>query len=205
MVRVYDVFRVAAGTSCHVRMLSARLGGLFTHWTKDGSVYCHPAACPDGLHRTRQYWRGYVDAEGYNPANKLWVPLCLEITEALEKDMRGQYARGQVWELSRERVVDKNKPPVRGRLHDVLDPATLRKEMDVRPVLCNLFHVPHIELDKINPLPDRIIVEATAGDAPRVFDEEAPADKIPPGYFRKIREDNEAKRRRPSPPRAEGA
>ena len=41
--------------------------------------------------------KGYAHAEIYSRAIKAWNPVVLEITEHLELDLRGQYARGQVW------------------------------------------------------------------------------------------------------------
>lgn len=160
------VQRVEQGTSILCRMLSDSIGGVFTHHVRDRSHYCAGDECDRSMHRSSAVWKGYVAAEVFRKACGDWLPVVLEITESLELDMRGVYARGQVWEVSREKETSKKKKPLVGRLVRVDQADKLRAAFDVRLVLYHLFHVTQIDLSARNPLPPRLVLEPTPDENP---------------------------------------
>src|SRR5579872_6707943 len=139
---VLSVFSVAPGTSTVLRMLSEEVDGLGTHYTGHGPAYCDPGACPATLHRTKYQWRGYVAAELWSDKLKRWAPTVLEVTESCELDLRYIYRRGQQWELSREVVTDKHKPPVVATLISEDDPTTYPPPFPIIPTLSRVYHCP---------------------------------------------------------------
>ncbi len=173
------ILRIDSGSSLHARMLSERCLGLFTHWVKSRSSYCEPNVCCTGNHRADRFWKGYVAAEVYEVASGRWVPWCLEVTEHLELDFRGRYARGQVWRVWRLPVADKKRRPVQAELVEELDPATLPKAFAIEPVLRTVFHHQGVVLDQKNPMPDRVILSASEGQPPPGIGSRAPKEEPP--------------------------
>ena len=109
------VFRVSAGETAILRMVSAGYSGLFTHWVRGRSIYCPGDSCSTATHRAGRIWKGYLFAEQWINPSKLWAPVVLEISEHLELDFRHIYARGQIWELSRKEMFGGNKFPSSGK------------------------------------------------------------------------------------------
>jgi hypothetical protein len=171
------VARIEPGQREIARMLSERYFGLMTHWARGRSVYCDPTDCCPAVHRTPRYWKGYAAAELWNQQAAKWFPVCLEITEHLELDFRRAYARGQVWELVRGAQTGKKKTPVAGYLLEECDEKKWPAAFDLVPVLRHLYHVERLSLDAKNPLPDRVYVSASDGDAPKIAQPAQAEDK----------------------------
>lgn len=169
------IFSVKAGTEYHVRTLSEQIFGLFTHWkpavkgSAGGSKYCWGARCPDGMHRTERIWKGYIAAEWYDRPSKLWKPVCLEVTEYCELDMRHLYCRGQVWFLRRPKSKRMEREPLRATLEETLKPYQVSPDFDIFPCLVGVYHSPEIDIRQKNPLPDRVMVEPVQGDPPQAI------------------------------------
>lgn len=170
---VLRVFRVKEGTTVHARTLSDGYSGLFTHYVRGRSVYCQGEKCEATVHRTDKVWKGYAAVELWNVATKKWTPAVLEITEALELDLRGLWKRGQVWEFYRDTPIQKKKMPIMGKLLEERDPASLPPAFDFRSVLLHLYHVEAVHLGVLNPMPPRVILADSEGDGPAIL-EEAP-------------------------------
>ena len=155
-----ETFRVAEGARHRVQMLSDAIGGILTHWHGGCSQVCAgDGACPPALHRLKSVWKGYTPVQVWEPQRSRWVPWVLEITEALEHDLRGTIERGQVWELSRLPPTKRKRFPVVGVLLEQPGCKGLRPAFDIRPVLYRLFHVTDLTLDVANPMPAPLILE----------------------------------------------
>lgn len=162
---VLRVFRLKPGERCTVRTLSESYGGLFTHFVRGRSVYCDPTNCNPANHRTGRFWKGYAAAEVWMKPEGLYVPVVLELTEALELDVRGRWKRGQLWELSREKQVGRRHPPIVGVLLGDA-PGPLPPAFDCFDVLTHLYHADGIQLEEENPMPPRVMVKASVGAPP---------------------------------------
>lgn len=183
------VFRVEPATTEHVRLLSYAYGGLFTHWGKR-SLYCDPRGCRvSGCPRGERYWKGYGLVERWVEQALIWVPVVLEITENLELDFRGVWARGQVWRLTRMGQEGRKKTPVTGRMVETLDPDSVRPEVGIGSVLKAMYHVDQISLEAKNPMPPRTYVEPVKGAPPPGMGERAPVEtRATPEQLAKMRE-----------------
>ena len=160
------VFRIDPGERWSVLMLDRTYGGLFVHWCRGRNLYCDPRGCDGPLHRMQRVWKGYAAAHLWVPRDTFWLPVVLEITESLELDFRGVYGRGQVWELSRDQLSARRKPPVKGKLVEKRPAGQVPDAFDVRSVLMHLYHVDAIDLTSKNPLPPRQLVEPVGGAPP---------------------------------------
>jgi hypothetical protein len=171
------VFRLEAGKSEIVRMCANHYHGLFTHWGRVRSYLCTGDDCPLTLHKSPRIWKGYTSAEKYLQKEAKWLPICLEITENLELDFRGVFARGQVWELFRPNDVGRKKFPVEGKLLEERDPNTFPSQLDLIPVLRHLYHADTIGLSLKNPMPARTFVTLSEGEKPAVIAQAEEANK----------------------------
>ncbi len=169
MIGALKIDRVAAGESMIVRMLSTDYGGLFTHWVRGRSQYCGGKECNPINHKLGRVWKGYCAAEKYCKVTKKWLPICLEITEGLELDFRTIYTRGQLWEIWRDMPTEKKQPPTQGKLLEDRGIDSCPPAFDYRPCLMHLYHIEYVDLTSPNPLPPRIILGASEGDAPRIL------------------------------------
>lgn len=165
-LHVVNVFRLDPGHNATIRTLSNGYGGLFTHYNKR-SWYCQgDGLCLPNLHRLQRVWKGYAAVEVYYQPLDVWCPKVLEITEHCELDFRGQWQRGQVWELQRDMPTDKRKPPVRAIFLEDREGRGFPPAFDVRPVLIRFYHQDALDLTKENPLPPRTILPVSMGDGP---------------------------------------
>lgn len=162
---VLRVFRLKPGERAKIRTLSEAYDGLFTHFVRGRSKYCDPLNCNPADHRTGRFWKGYASAELWLPRETLWMPIVLEITEALELDLRGRWERGQCWELTREKQVGKRHPPIVGVLVGKAE-GKLPPAFGVLDVLTHLYHADGLQLGELNPMPPRVLVAASPGAAP---------------------------------------
>jgi len=148
-----------------VRLLGPA-SGILTHWAKKRPLACPGAnACPQMVHRLSTVWKGYAPAEVWCDAPKRhWQPVVLEITERLWEVLSGQALRGQVWQLGRV-AGDRGRIEVTGRLLDLLDPRTLRTDVQVQPVVCRVYRTTEIAWDVRPVMPARQVL-APIADAP---------------------------------------
>lgn len=201
-IRTLRVFRVEEGTTSHVRTLSQSYSGLFTHFVRgQGSKYCRGDKCDTITHKLDRVWKGYAAVEVWNVSAENWMPAALEISEALELDFRGLWRRGQEWELFRDfpQGKKKKKQPVIGKLHKEHDPASMPPTFDFRPVLLHLYHVEIIQLGDDNPMPPRIIIADSVGEAPAAIQGiRSDKDPIDPEAERKWREQLNTRYRTPT-------
>jgi hypothetical protein len=161
-----SLFRVAAGKRVIARMLSVEVRGLFTHYVRGRSLYCHGEACPLAVHRGEAFWKGYLAVELWDKACEHWLPACLEVTEKLELDFRDRYSRGQLWELWRDKETGGKRSPVHGTILEERDPKGFPPAFDVLAVLRTIYHATEIELNAVNPLPKVPQVSPSAGAGP---------------------------------------
>jgi hypothetical protein len=170
------VFRCEPGCAWKVWTLSPKIGGLIVHYYKGRSEYCDPRGCPAPQHAAPWNWKGYVAACLWDEPAALWRPIVLELTSNAELDMRGLYAKGQLWELRRDPERSKKKKPVTATLLDAKWNDGERDAFPIMDVLRHLYHKDVIDLTAPNPLPPRTLVEPFAGRAP-VDPNAPPADK----------------------------
>jgi hypothetical protein len=176
---VLRIFRVEEGTTVHARVLSEGYQGLFTHYARGRSVYCAGEKCDSTVHKLDRVWKGYAAVELWNVATKRWNPVVLEISEALELDLRGLWKRGQVWEFWRDVPTKKKSMPIMGKLHAERDPATFPPAFDYKPVLLHLYHIQAVHLGSLNPMPPRVIVTESEGEGPDVVTSIVETERTP--------------------------
>ena len=181
-----QVFRVKPDTTWQVRTLSTAIGGLMTHWRGNRSYYCNPGGCESALHRAPSQWKGYFAGEYWLEQLQRWFPICCEITEACELDMRGQYRRGQVWQLSRDRELTKKKKPVRARLLEICDERTFPHPFDILPAVRTLYHVIEVQLDTENPMPAMTMVVPSEGAPPKSADKPKEEKRVTPQEYAEL-------------------
>jgi hypothetical protein len=173
------VHRIEGTAGQFVRMLSPDYKGIFTHFYQKRSHYCSGETCRIATHASDRTWKGYVAAELLLRAPKpVWVPICLEITEYLELDLRGIYQRGQLWELYKMDDGKGKKAAITGRLHADQPPADLRKPFDIVPCLRALYHRDVVDLKHASPLPPRVFMEEVDAELPEVLRQPAGGEKI---------------------------
>lgn len=161
-----NLFRIDYSSNETLRFLSPAYYGLGTHYDRRGSVLCLGDGCPPTLHREKRIWKGYAAAEVYVEKAGLWYPVVFEMTENLELDLRGIYARGQVWLLTRGPRRKDHPAPVAGRLLDPLPGVEARPEFSIWPVLQRIYHSREFPESIDNPLPPKQQLEATNGYHP---------------------------------------
>ncbi len=149
-----------------IRTLSRELLGLFTHWGAKRPWYCDPDGCAANIHKWPRTWRGYLAAEVWEQARRVWVPCCFEITENCERDMRQLYKRGQVWKISREASKKGKHFPVVAELLEQRPESDFPHAFDLQPILTNLYHHCGILVNQPNPMPCRLYLACSEGEAP---------------------------------------
>lgn len=169
-VRV-QITRVRSGSTLHVRSLSETYSGMLTHYLDPSQYHDPDGKCQFCHTRSRIQWKGYFAAEVWDQSRQLWFPTVFELTESSELDVRGIFARAQVWEFTRLPDTKKGKRdkryPTIGSLQETLDASKLAPSFDVLPVLRTIFHAPDLELGIENPTPERVFLNPSA-DAPPV-------------------------------------
>lgn len=160
------VFRIAEGSSWHVRTLSDAYGGLLTHWKAGRSMMCEGKDCRLCRADGNTIWKGYFAAEIWDGKNRWWSPTIVELTEACELDLRHRFQRGQVWLFRREKSATKKKTPIMASLVKESVQEELPAAFDLHAVLRTVYHVPSIDLTHKNPMPDRVMVSPSRGAGP---------------------------------------
>jgi hypothetical protein len=170
-----SVLRVGHGQKHTVWCFSRAVNGLRTHYHKGRSHLCLNQICPPAVHTVPITWKGYIAAAVWTLPEGLWRPIVLEVTEALELDFRGLYARGQVWDVFCPHKTGKANPAVRGRLATVGE-GPVPEAFSCLEVLRHLYHVEHVELNVANALPPRQLMEPIRGPSPRAAAKSAAED-----------------------------
>jgi len=170
-------YRLADGEVCEVTFLEETYHGMLTHWLasahkgrKGESKHCTGDDCPPAIHSRPTIWKGYAAAEVWDRKAKRWLPVCFEVTESLELDLRDNFGRGQTWQVAKMQEAKTKNSKVTGILIETLEHHAIRPAFDVKPVLYHLYHVPFLCLDVPSPLPPRLVLES--------FDRAAPANVI---------------------------
>lgn len=166
---ILKVFRMKPKSRVIIRTLADAYKGCLTHYYADRTQYCGFPEFPCSLHKLPEIWRGYTAVECWDNASGFWFPACLEITEHLEQDFQGKFARGQQWVLSTGEKVGKKNPPVFGHFLNNDPSLNLRRAFPITAVVQHLYHRLDLVLDKDNPMPPRTILQATEGEAPVVL------------------------------------
>lgn len=166
-VHPLEVLRLKDEELLYVRMLSHQYGGLFTHYVGKGkngrSQYCPGSNCPWPEHRRAPIWKGYIAAEKYLQDVNRWRPVCFEVSENLDCQMKSLYQRGQVWEISKRMDAGKKVYALHGRLLEQSDPAKLPEPFELLTALQHLYRYQAIILDKANPIAPRLLLEDSPG------------------------------------------
>jgi len=195
---VLRVFRIEPGQTIIVRALSKRVEGLATHYARGKSEYCNPDGCPVSLHKEKRFWKGYAAVELWFERPGVWAPYVLEVTEALELDFRGKWARGQLWQIDRLPVTTKNKPPVTGLLLEERDPDSFPPAFEILPTVARLYHA-DVAFGIPSWIPDRTIVGLTHDEGPKALktqDGQTPSNKT----MKEIAEEMKSKGWKPPTP-----
>lgn len=161
-----EVRRCGWGETFVLRVLSPQYGGLMTHRVRGRGQYCPHPAEPCYNHKLDLQWKGYAAVQVWDEKRELWIAATFELTESFELDVRNQWARGQLWQVSRGPKTEDHGEPVVGRLIDQVDPKTLPPEFNYRPPVHSIYHRFTVDLTTPNPLPDRVVLEPSTGDPP---------------------------------------
>jgi hypothetical protein len=157
---VVRLCHVEPQTTSWILTLSSSYAGCMTHYWKNRTRYCDPEGCQPHLHKLEQVWKGYAAVLRSDLRSQTWIPAVLEITEAMELDLRNRWQRGQKWKLERKAGNNGRMGPATAELlgEDFLE--GLPDAFDVRPVLNVIFHRGKVVLNVTNPLPDRIYLDS---------------------------------------------
>jgi hypothetical protein len=165
-----QVFRLKPGKKVHARLLSNFCGGVLTHWQKGGAEYCDDNECPQALHKLKQQWKGYVAAEVYNQGQQLWYPVCLELTEKCEHDMRPHLQRGAIFLLEYTLAVKGDKSKLRAKhLETCTNPDWPPAFELLQCVQCLYRNFKTLHLGHPNPIPLPLMMNPTPGEVPASY------------------------------------
>lgn len=168
-VRV-EICRVRSGQTLHVRSLSETYSGMLTHYLDPSQYHDLAGKCAYCHTKSRIQWKGYFAAEVWDEPRQLWFPTVFELTESSELDVRGLFARAQVWQFSRLPDSKKEKRikryPTIGALQETLDATKLRPAFDVLPILRTVYHAAELELGVDNPTPERVFLTPSTDQPP---------------------------------------
>jgi hypothetical protein len=161
-----EVLRLAEGGGIYFRPLCQSYKGLYTHWIKGRSELCDGSKCGADCKKFRKVWKGYAAIDYWLESKKLWIAAVLEITEAMDLDLKELWKRGQVWLLRRGHRVKGKHPPRSATLIEEVELSTLPHEFDIIPCLKNLYHSFEIDLSHDNPMPRKTLLPPEQGAAP---------------------------------------
>ncbi len=154
--------------------------GLLTHWTSGRSHACPGVSkCPVTIHRGRTVWKGYSPVRKWNPVQSTWTAAVLEITEALEEQLRGRELIGEMWHLMRSSHTKKSAQ-VTGVFYARRLEEALLKPFDIIAPLQRLYHTTELELGATNQLPAKIMVEPVVCQGPTIFEQTMPREQPAP-------------------------
>lgn len=154
------LYRVQGPEAIFIKTLTEDYRGVFTHYKRPESLVCTGDQCRHPLHGIKRVWKGYVPVLINVPKTPRWVPFCFEITEHLELDLRGVWARGQTWEIYRDTDKKSKNGPIHGKLHLDEPPPNLPAPFNIVPCLRAVYHTDVIDLCHKSPLPPRVYIEA---------------------------------------------
>jgi len=182
------LLRVKWGDVFKVVTLSPSYYGLLTHFVgKKGSgrsEICRDD-CPPAWHRGPLYWKGYcaVLVHSSRPTS-LWYPAVLEITEHCEADLREVYRRGQLWRFSKPKQDSRRHKGIMAQLLAKQFSMALPEPFDIRPVVCNIYHVTELPPSVANSMPARVLVQPLEGPAPPESRQSSDGSSTEPLAFR---------------------
>lgn len=171
------------GQEATVRVLGPARG-LVTHWKpgKPGRPLACPGArvCPPSNHRLSSCWKAYAPAEVWRDAPyRDWTPVILEITERMWEGMQTYTLRGTVWTIFRQ-IGEHKRLECAAALVDVVEPAELRTDVSVEPVVTRIYRTAEIEWDVLPYLPARQLLTSSFG-APPPTAKSTPKAELTPG------------------------
>lgn len=172
------LLRLEPGESATIRTIDPTYRGLNVHYLAKRNEYCLGDECPPHMHKLPSTWKGYAGVERWDEDRKVWFCAVLEITEGMELDFREKWARGQEWIVSRRPRQKKKGSGCYATFVRRLDPNKLRKPFCIVPPILTVYHQTRILLDQRSPVPARVFLEASAGEAPLA--ESKDAGQAPP-------------------------
>lgn len=183
--RTLRLLGVRSGRTHQIIILTdtPRVLGLLYHWHDKVPWYCPPdRPCLKAVHEKRQFWHGYLPILEREDTASLWIPSVLEVTPALELDMRGRTSRGAWWSVSR-RATRKRTAAVTGTYLGQWNAAELPPAHRIGGCVATIYGEKEVDLSTPNPMPDRVPVDTVQlGDAPKRVgaeaDEPLPATEI---------------------------
>lgn len=160
------LWKIETGTNYTMRMVSREYRGCFAHYLRSGSRWCpgEDRGCKN--HRLEKVWKGYAGVIVWDSATRYWYPTVLEITERMELDFRDRYARAQEWIVSRPPEKKGKASPLTARFIGQVEAELVPPEFDIMPVVRYIYHSGDVELVETNPTPSRVVLSASAGQAP---------------------------------------
>lgn len=154
--------------------------GLLTHWASGRSQACPGAGkCPPNFHRSRTVWKGYAPVRRWQPVQAAWCAAVLEVTEALEEQLRGRELCGEMWHLMRS-LNGKKSGAVGGIFYSRRTEAALLKNFDVVAPIQRLYHTLDLEFGAVNALPAKILEVPVTCDGPLTEPAAAPREPAKP-------------------------
>jgi len=191
--KTLELFRCLEGQEWYVRTLAKSIYGALTHFEGKRSHLCLGAEqCKPALHR-QATWKGYTPAIIFLPRDKVWLPVCWELSESAELDVRGRFDRGQEWFLSRGIVTKEERPPIVAQFISTIDPQTLPPAFEIFGVLHNVYRCFVLPKSIANPLPNRVVVEPLAGSLPQgILIAKREAEELAERERQKVQEGREA-------------
>jgi hypothetical protein len=169
------IWRCPQGEEHFVSILSGSIYGIFVHHVKGQtrargrSRPCLGNECRPDFHKLDKQWVGFVPAELWVQAERVWRPIVLQVTEHMEQEFRGVLQRGQEWALNGFAQQGKQNIAIRAVLAREVDLAGLPEAWDCRPQLKNLYHCDQLPLSVGNPLPARLILSPSKREGPEVL------------------------------------
>ena len=160
------VLRPTEGVDYHVKTLSVAYGGLYIHYKPKKSVYCRGTECDSATHKIPRQFKGYFSAEVYDPDLRVWLATVFELTQNAERDVRGRYARGQVWRFFRPPQINGLNQPLAGDLLEQLDPHQVSREFPILPTLQCMYNCSDIDLSAKNWMQPKTVVEQIKAPPP---------------------------------------
>lgn len=140
---------------------------LGTHKQGDQPLVCWgDDDCDPKRHKLPYRSKWYAPAQQWIADKQVWRRTVIEVTEALERTLRGKKLRGQVWCLFRK---PKSLLPkqIHGEQEESLPDGSLPPTFNVDPVLYRVYNETSLPEPASNLLNERPMTEDQAGPGPR--------------------------------------
>jgi len=172
------VLKVPKSVPVWVRFLGP-LRQLGTHKQGNTPLVCWGTEkCDPKRHRLQYRSKWYAAAQVWINEAEVWRAVVVEVTEALERKLRGDPLRGQVWCLYRK-PKEKLSKEIHGERQETLPEGRLPPKFEVDPILCRLFGEMDLPEPQPNLLEERPMAEDEAGERPRALARAAEPPKKP--------------------------